>query len=138
LIFMLAPLLLTAALSAGPIHVTACYTEPVRHARSETYYDSNDQRRTRTVWTTTGQRAVLSFVNTAQVAATQISFQLSSADNSKVLQRFTDRGTFAPNVSIKQHKFDTSLLSDPVDHPVCTVLGVKFADGSSWLPSPQP
>jgi hypothetical protein len=131
-------LLLFATLSPGPVNVTDCYTEPVRRAHSQTYYDSNGQRHTRTVWTTIGQRAVLSFVNTAQAAATQITFQLSSTDDSKVLQRFTDRGTFSPNVPIRQHKFNTSLLSDPVDHPVCTVLEAKFADGSTWLPSPQP
>ena len=113
-------LLLSAALSPGPIQVTECSTEPVRHAHS------------------VEQRAVVSFVNTAQVAAIQVSFQLSSSDDAKVVQRFTDRGTFSPNVPIKQHKFDTSLLSDPVEHPVCSVLEAKFADGSTWLPSPQP
>ena len=131
-------LLLSAALSPGPIQVTECSTEPVRHAHSETYYDSEGKRRTRTTWTTVGQRAVVSFVNTAQVAAVQVSFQLSSSDEAKVVQRFTDRGTFSPNVPIKQHKFNTSLLSDPVDHPVCSVLEAKFADGSTWLASPQP
>lgn len=131
-------LLFVAAVSSRPIQVTQCFTEPVRHTHTQTYYDSNGNPHTRTMTTTTGQRVVVSFVNTAQVAATQINFQLSSAQDAKVLQRFTDRGTFSPNVPIKQHKFEASLLSDPVDQPVCTVVEAKFADGSTWLPSPQP
>lgn len=109
-------------LSAAPVQVTYCTTEPIRHRINKTWY-------------TAGVRVIVSFRNTAAVSATEIRFELSSQDDRKALLRFTDRGVFSPNVPIDKHRLDASLLSDPVDHPVCTVLGVTFADGSSWQPS---
>ena len=107
--------------SAPPVQVTYCATEPIRHRSNNARY-------------TAGLRVIVSFRNLATVAATQIRFELSSEDDHKALLRFTDKGVFSPNVTINRHRFEASLLSDPVVRPVCTVLGVTFADGGSWQP----
>jgi hypothetical protein len=130
-------LLFIAAASTAPINVTYCYTDSVIRMRDQRYYDSKKGWQTRRVPHIAGYDAIVSFVNTSPVPVTSVSFELSNPSNPATRLQFTDHGVFSPNVPIERHRFEGTLLSYGIDHPVCTVLGVKFADGSSWQPPAQ-
>lgn len=68
----------------------------------------------------------VTFHNTAPVAATHVTFEVSAAD--RHLARVTDVGTFSPGVSISHHLDYASNES----RPFLRVVEVRFADGSVW------
>jgi hypothetical protein len=76
----------------------------------------------------------LSFVNTNDVAATRVTFDVASGG---VHATITDRGRFTKGAQIERLFGD---LDGPgADGPAtCTVTAVTFADGSSWTAPADP
>lgn len=78
--------------------------------------------------------AMVRFVNDATSTVVQVDFTLSS--NGEALETFTDKGTFAPGVTIN-HTFATDQTARDLQ---VSVADVKFADGTEWVndaPLPQ-
>jgi len=70
----------------------------------------------------------MDFQNTANIAATEVVFELD-VDGARV-SRFKDSGSFAPGVTVRHAFLNNSSSSDAQ----LTVVRVKFADGSEWVP----
>jgi hypothetical protein len=68
----------------------------------------------------------ISFVNARGVAATRVEFALRAGKATEIL---VDKGTFSPGTSIT-HEF--AVDSQFSDASALQVVGVTFADGTSW------
>ena len=68
----------------------------------------------------------ISFVNARGVTATEVEFALRAGKSSEIL---VDKGTFSPGTSITH---DFSVGSQFSDAAALEVVGVTFADGTSW------
>jgi hypothetical protein len=68
----------------------------------------------------------VTFHNTAPVAATHVTFEVSTDD--RHVARVTDVGTFSPGISISHHLDYDSIET----RPFLRVAEVRFADGSVW------
>ena len=72
----------------------------------------------------------VTFVNRASQAATQVTFSVSYANRTELM---TDRGNFSPAVQIKTMFANFAGVNYWRDEPdACTIVRVKFADGSVW------
>ena len=74
----------------------------------------------------------LQFQNTNNVAATEVVFELDV--NGAKVNRFNDVGLFAPGVTVKHAFLNTSADGNAQ----VSVVKVKFADGSVWVPASMP
>ena len=76
----------------------------------------------------------VTFVNRASQAATDVTFSVSYANRTELM---TDRGNFSPAVQIKTMFTNFAGVNYWRDEPdACSIVRVKFADGSVWkLPS---
>lgn len=80
-----------------------------------------------------GGLVTLSFENTADVPATDVTFDLSSAGQN--LGDYDVRGTFAPGVEIQHESFGTPSVIAPEQ---LSVAEIRYADGSTWQNENQP
>jgi hypothetical protein len=74
----------------------------------------------------------LEFQNTNNVAATEVVFELDV--NGAKVNRFNDIGSFAPGVTVRHAFLNTSADSNAQ----VSIVKVKFADGSVWVPASMP
>lgn len=74
----------------------------------------------------TSTNLTISFLNTANVAAKSIEFEVQSGSRTVLI---VDKGTFAPGTRIV-HRFNESSELDNISS--VRVQAVTFADGSSW------
>jgi hypothetical protein len=74
----------------------------------------------------------LNYVDTANVAATSITFVLNDG---KRTESFTARGNFAPGVNTDA-SFTANSDAQPTTAVACSVAQVRFADGHVWQAVP--
>lgn len=69
------------------------------------------------------------FVNRANVVATDVDFRVTLNGEA---QTVSDHGTFSPGVTIDRSFRAPSAVTYRPSPDSCTVLAVRYADGSSW------
>ncbi len=74
----------------------------------------------------------VSFTNTDAKTIDEVTFGLRDAYG-HLVEQYRDRGPFAPNAAVRNHRFtDTQLGADQT----LAVDAVRFHDGSMWYPGP--
>jgi hypothetical protein len=105
----------------NPVHITACSIEPLF-----TMINAGDTMMVQP----SGAMLQIGFVNGAPKTIASVTFAVK---NGGKMTNIVDAGTFSSGVEIS-HDFGWSYFSDNVD---CAVASVRYADGSTWAPSPQ-
>jgi hypothetical protein len=117
--------------AGSKIDVTQCY--PHRHTAGQAHpwIDPYGVMRSPDDFPYYDGFLAISYKNEASVAATEVDFGLVARGSLIAVAK--DAGTFSPDVMI-DHEFVVSREIFPIGtaFPYCSVLRVKYADGSTW------
>jgi len=107
----------SAYAGANPVRIAACSTEPLFDAINAG--DTIEEQQN-------GSELEISFMNTDAKTIASVTFAVQ--DGGKTTN-IVDAGTFSPGAKIS-HEFGWwSYVADEVD---CSVVSVRYADGSTW------